>query len=635
MATSYPDRTNARGIWKLSNITKNIKTEGTWPRGSTRGLFGGGTDSGYVNTVDYANVETTGNATDFGDLTSVKNQNSGRGSFIRAVFGGGYATPAATNVIDYANPISTGNFSDFGNLTAARRGLGSSGNNIRGLFAGGQPSTTNIIDYIIFTSLGNAVDFGDLTVTGMGFNNSQCNSSTRGLFAGSNTPANLNTIDFVEIATTGNAVDFGDSTLARTQSGGICSSTRGILAGGYTTGESDVIDYITIAGKGNATDFGDLSSGTQHPGCASSLTRGVISSVGTGNVTIEYITIASAGDAADFGDLNFAPSQGSGCSNGHGGLDVVDPDLRFLVTGNRMLIAAGETPTFLDSIEKIEINSLGNATDFGDMTSARTYPCSPNNTTRGLIYSGYTGSYVNTIDQVNMRSLGNAADFGDSTYHTSSNGGAASHTRSIAAGGVGNPGSGVTVWDIIEYNTFATAGNATDFGDLLDVNRSPTGGSCNSTRGVFAGGLPQDSGAGVLNVMQYVTMASTGDASDFGDLSVARSKPSVGGGGISSATRGVFACGNAPSRSNVMDYITTASTGNATDFGDATVVRRGGAAGSSGVRGIIAAGDTPTVISSIDYITIASTGDAADFGDTATARMFPTGMAQGHGGLSS
>jgi hypothetical protein len=83
-----------------------------------------------------------------------------------------------------------------------------------------------------------------------------------------------------------------------------------------------------------------------------------------------------------------------------------------------------------------------------------------------------------------------------------------------------------------------------------------------------------------------------------------------------------------------MDYITTASTGNATDFGDATVVRRGGAAGSSGVRGIIAAGDTPTVISSIDYITIASTGDAADFGDAATARMFPTGMANGHGGLS-
>ena len=134
MATSYPNRTNARGIWKLDDITKNIKTEGTWPQGSTRGIFGGGAVSpAYVNTVDYVTLETTGNATDFGDLEVGRNQLSGRGSFTRAVFGGGYFAPAATNVIDYVLPMSTGNFSDFGNLTAARRGNGSAGNNIRGL----------------------------------------------------------------------------------------------------------------------------------------------------------------------------------------------------------------------------------------------------------------------------------------------------------------------------------------------------------------------------------------------------------------------------------------------------------------------------------------------------------------------
>ena len=46
MATSYPDRTNARGIWKLSDITENIKTEGTWPditgASGTRALWAGG-----------------------------------------------------------------------------------------------------------------------------------------------------------------------------------------------------------------------------------------------------------------------------------------------------------------------------------------------------------------------------------------------------------------------------------------------------------------------------------------------------------------------------------------------------------------------------------------------------------------
>ena len=118
MGISYPDKTNARGIWKISNITKNIKTEGTWPQGSTRGIFGGGAVSpAYVNTVDYVTLETTGDATDFGDLSQGRNQLSGRGSFTRAVFGGGYFAPAATNIIDYVQIPTTGNATDFGNLT--------------------------------------------------------------------------------------------------------------------------------------------------------------------------------------------------------------------------------------------------------------------------------------------------------------------------------------------------------------------------------------------------------------------------------------------------------------------------------------------------------------------------------------
>jgi len=639
MATSYPDRTNARGIWKLDDITKNIKTEGTWPGSfSDRVLFGaGGTPSGTTDQIESITVSSTGDATDFGNLSVERTQVGGFGSTTRGCWSGG-APDGSTqnNTIDYVNFVSSGNAADFGNLSAARRLCCGSGNNIRGLTNGGYDSSgSNVIDYVTIASTGNAADFGNLSVTR--FVSGATANYLRSVVAGGGTPSTSNVIDYVTINTTGNATDFGD--LEEANDGGpagFASSTRGIFCGG-TPATLQKVQSIQIASTGNATDFGDLSAARQNLAASSNGVRGVS---GGGflspayPVNIDYFQIASAGNASDFGDLNAGNAYGHGCGSSHGGIREFDPDLRFLVTGNRMLIAAGETPTLLNSIEKIEINSLGKSTDFGDMTSARTYPCSPNNLTRGLIYSGYTGSYVNTIDQVEMRSTGNAADFGDSSYYSSSNGGLASHTRSINAGGVGNPGSGVTVWDIIEYNTFATAGNATDFGDLLDVNRAPTMTACNPTRGIFGGGLPQDSGADVLNVIQYITMASTGDASDFGDLSVARTKGSVGGGGMSSATRGVFACGNAPSRSNVMDYITTASTGNATDFGDATVARRGGAAGSSGVRGIIAAGDTPTIIDSIDYITIASTGDAADFGDAATARMFPTGMANGHGGLS-
>jgi len=43
--------------------------------------------------------------------------------------------------------------------------------------------------------------------------------------------------------------------------------------------------------------------------------------------------------------------------------------------------------------------------------------------------------------------------------------------------------------------------------------------------------------------------------------------------GFSSALRGCFAGGTDPGMSNIIDYITIASTGNATDFGDLTVAR--------------------------------------------------------------
>ena len=47
--------------------------------------------------------------------------NSGGGT--RAVNGSGYTDPAATNVIEYVEISTLGNATDFGDLTQARRGL--------------------------------------------------------------------------------------------------------------------------------------------------------------------------------------------------------------------------------------------------------------------------------------------------------------------------------------------------------------------------------------------------------------------------------------------------------------------------------------------------------------------------------
>ena len=77
----------------------------------------------------------------------------------------GYPGTLGADVMDYITMGSTGNATDFGDLTVARMNLASASNATRGLFAGGlkYPSNSNVIDYITIGSTGNAQDFGDLT----------------------------------------------------------------------------------------------------------------------------------------------------------------------------------------------------------------------------------------------------------------------------------------------------------------------------------------------------------------------------------------------------------------------------------------------------------------------------------------
>jgi len=66
----------------------------------------------------------------------------------------------------------------------------------------------------------------------------------------------------------------------------------------------------------------------------------------------------------------------------------------------------------------------------------------------------------------------------------------------------------------MDYITIASTGNATDFGNLLGLTRGVSGCS-NGTRGTLCGGLSS-------SVIQYITIASTGNSTNFGNLSVAR-----------------------------------------------------------------------------------------------------------------
>jgi hypothetical protein len=82
---------------------------------------------------------------------------------------------------------------------------------------------------------------------------------------------------------------------------------------------------------------------------------------------------------------------------------------------------------------------------------------------------------------------------------------------------------------------------------------------------------------------------------------------------------------------NVIDYITIASTGNATDFGDLIEVESGNSACASLTRGLFAGGGSSNII---QYVTIASVGNATDFGDLTAAREGLAGCSSAHGGLA-
>ena len=100
--------------------------------------------------------------------------------------------------------------------------------------------------------------------------------------------------------------------------------------------------------------------------------------------------------------------------------------------------------------------------------------------------------------------------------------------------------------------------------------------------GLFGGGFNGSTGL-YYNVMDYVTIASTGNATDFGDLLAVIAYM----GATSSPTRGVFMGGaSGGNGSNVIQYITIASTGNSIDFGDLTVGASAGAATSAANGGL-------------------------------------------------
>ncbi len=178
--------------------------------------------------------------------------------------------------------------------------------------------------------------------------------------------------------------------------------------------------------------------------------------------------------------------------------------------------------------------------------------------------------------------------------------------RGLFAGGTNS--SGVSK-NVIEQIQIATTANATDFGDLSDSCTNGSG-SGSDTRSVFSIG---NTGS-VVDTIEYVAIATAGNSADFGNLSLARDNTA----GLSSATRAIFA-GGQEGNGKTIDYITISSTGNATDFGDLTAGGVDPSGAGSTTKGLFFGSYTDSPENRIDVITIASTGNATQFGSLNTS----------------
>jgi hypothetical protein len=275
----------------------------------------------------------------------------------------------------------------------------------------------------------------------------------RGIFAsGINSGGTgVNTIDYITVATTGNATDFGDSLKTAHDGSATGSILKAVFGGGAGSTTDSRLEYISFQTLGNATAFGAMSSIGGNSAACGDGSRGIWGQ----NTAMEYITIDTPATSISFGTLG----------NNHGS------DPASCADSTRGVWGGGEPSADTNAMSYVTIQTLGNSTDFGDLTVARRQFASCANATRGVWGGGYNGSYLNTLD----------------------------------------------------YATIQTPSNATDFGDLTQARVCPSASLSDATRGVWAGG---GSPSATHNIIDYITIDTTGNATDFGDLTVARNRTS-------------------------------------------------------------------------------------------------------------
>ena len=313
--------------------------------------------------------------------------------------------------------------------------------------------------------------------------------------------------------------------------------------------------------------------------------------------------------------------------------------------GGRGILSGGYTPDSVKNIDSINIVTTGNATAWGELINNGTaLHGGASNHIRGVFVGGFEGAPTNgrisTIQALNIPTDGDICHFGDLQFNSQQLSGVGNETRGVYANGYAYPNmQPVSSFSVNMHYTmiqFTSDANRTDFGDILAGTASrDLATTATPIRGYFAGGEGTDQSPTSNKKITIKGFANDSESLNFGELSTLSNR----GACLGSTTRGVFVIGNTiPAFTNILEYITLTTSGEMTDFGDAVSVTGdiNNNSASNTIRGVYhnprnTSGGTE--LRTLEYITIATTGNATEFGELNFASQAGCGFSNCHGGL--
>ena len=253
------------------------------------------------------------------------------------------------------------------------------------------------------------------------------------------------------------------------------------------------------------------------------------------------------------------------------------------------------------------------------------YPKDWGQGSRGCWSGGGSSNTTNTNNThfVTISTPGNSTLFGSVTTNLKKAGGASGQGRGLICGGSTN----TTSLNTILYVTIATPAAATSFGNMVIARVQPQATS-NGTRAIIIGGSISYNAGNTLASIDYIAIATLGNASNFGntiDGQVQDNSAATGDG-----TYGMVICDPGNWNSSKYHYVAIDTPGNTSIFGGITNLKgEGMAANSNGSRAIWSGGYDGGVVNYIDYLTWATASNAIQLGALRVNIVYGSGCEDG------